>query len=66
MDNLTCPFCEEGDFDEIGLCMHLSGGCARYDHACRMTSDYLEQRENDRAIRCARQESSHQTVNVKD
>ena len=55
MADFTCPFCEEDDFDEIGLCMHLSSGCVRYDRACRMTSDYLEQRENDRAIRRARE-----------
>lgn len=39
---LSCPFCNEDDFDEIGLCMHLSTGCPAYDRACRLTSDYID------------------------
>lgn len=41
---------------KIGLCMHLSGGCAMYDRACRRTSDYIDQRAADRAIFLASQE----------
>ena len=40
----TCPFCGDDDFDEVGLCLHLSGGCAHYDRACRRTADELERR----------------------
>lgn len=29
---MTCPFCNDKDFDEVGLKHHLSAGhCARYN-----------------------------------
>ncbi len=29
-ENLTCPFCGEDDFDEIGLFVHLRLYCKRF------------------------------------
>lgn len=46
MADMTCPFCEEADFDEIGLCLHLSMHCPAYDRACRRTSDEVERRQS--------------------
>lgn len=43
-DELTCPFCEEADFDSVGLCLHLNSGCAMYDRACRMAAEHQERR----------------------
>lgn len=40
-----CPFCGDGTFDAIGLCIHLNGGCNQYDHACRLTSEYVDRCE---------------------
>lgn len=28
--DLVCPFCSEGDFDTIGLKMHLTRWCEKY------------------------------------
>ena len=46
MSEMTCPFCEETDFDDIGLCLHLSMHCPTYDRACRRTSDEVERRQS--------------------
>lgn len=43
-DLLQCPFCGDDDFDEIGLCLHLAGGCSHYDRACRRTSEEIDRR----------------------
>ena len=44
-ESLTCPFCNEDDFDDIGLCFHLSMHCRAYDRACRRASDEADRRE---------------------
>ena len=44
MVDLICPFCNEDDFDDVGLCLHLSGSCPAYDNACRRASDYMDRR----------------------
>lgn len=44
MADLTCPFCGEEDFDDVGLALHLGMHCPKYDNACRRASDVAERR----------------------
>ena len=37
--NISCPFCGEGDFDAVGLKLHLTGGGLLFSEPCEK---YLE------------------------
>lgn len=44
MADLTCPFCDEDGFDDVGLALHLGSDCKQYDNACRRASDFMDRR----------------------
>ena len=33
---LVCPFCNDGDFDKVGLKYHLENYCKEYDQTSRL------------------------------
>lgn len=39
LDNISCPFCEDTDFDLIGLKSHLLNYCDTFDDVPRPFSD---------------------------
>ena len=42
--DMTCPFCAEPDFDELGLAYHLAVYCAAYAFALKEFYAEREQR----------------------